>query len=744
MSINRLQEIEKEKNSLLNMLNQLDQNDYSEKDTNISTDNGYLDELNKIEDQKKHLQSILQQLDDDDTSASDPSFKSFVTTKANNKKYNQNYLRSLAKGTRNFVAGMGDPFFAGDNVGGIIDYISNNYTKPENDVEKLAEMGTRAVGSAAIALHPAVRLAATIGTAGNVLSKSDKVRQLLGKYLSMGYAPTTGNLASNVGQSLAVEKSLQQDPDNPLQAIGAGMLTGHAIEGLPKLISRNPVKNALRASLKIDPQKLEEFDKAGMFATLGDITDSANVKYLQNAVNKYGDQNNLKDITLKNIEQFKKNINLSGEENLTKAGMNALSKEEGKKLYNLAYDQYAQGEKKAFDLMKPYLEKVNPNNTKNYIEEIKNKHSSPGLKLELSTRPIGKQINTLEVDLNNMSPHEANQYKKIIGEKAHGWGIYGNKPADYELKDLYRNLKDDIETHAKKVSPEAYNTLKENNLNFERFKTDVEPWLQSLMNSKNENSVADMFLNSINRGDSNFIKFANEALPLKEQAKIKQYVFKALGTDNKGEFNFTKAFKNYSALQPEVKEALFKNIPIDQKEVIENTFKVMKNIGNRATSINTSNTAITNEIYSTFNDLGKATNEDIKPFLQRITGQLGMKWLSNNINNHEWLQSLAYANKINNKAQVPVFLNKLEKSNMLPKKTIRKLKDSFFDGIESYNKNENKYKKINKDNSNVKDVANYLAPEKLRKNYLKTEQYRDKGLSDIIAKTLLEKNEDEE
>lgn len=765
MSNQRLEEIEREERLLLNMLDQINQNESNSGnkentiDINIPTDSNNLDRLRKIEEEEKQLQFILKQLDNNNTNEFSNNNISNASITKSKSKYEPSYLRSFAKGARNFIAGTGDPFFVGDTLGKSLDYLTSDYTKPETDAEKLTEMGTRAIGSAAIAQHPLVKAMAVVGTAGNVLSKSDKARQLIGKYLTMGYAPTIGNTLSNAAQSAAVERSLQLDPDNPLQAIGTGMLTGHIADKIPSMISKNPVKQLLKNSLGVNPKEFEKFEKAGMQPTLGDVTDKPIIKYLQNAISLRGDDNKLRDITERNIEQFKKNINISGEENLSKAGMYALNKDQGKKIYDLVQNEYARNEKKAFDLMKldsdieklikknPELAeiyKVNPEKTKKYIIDIRNEHSTPGLKQELLSRPIGKQINTLEVDINKLSPEEANKYKQIIGEKAHGWGIYGGKPEDREMKKLYHELKEDIETHAQKVSPEAHKALKEANENYENFKKNTEPWLSSIMNSKNENAVADLFLNSINRGDSNFIRYANESLPLNEQLKIKQYVLKALGTENKGEFNFNKAYKSYNSLQPEVKEALFKNIPEDQKAVIENTFDVLKNIGSRATAVNTSNTAITKEIYEMFNDLGKAANDDLEPGLKRISGYLGMKWLSNKINDPEWIRSLAYANKINNKAQVPVLLNKLEETQFLPKKSIKKLKDSFFEGVEDFKANENYYKKQNEANSNVAPFAKYFVPEKLRKNYLNVERYKKDGLSDVISKTLFNETNDEE
>ena len=510
--------------------------------------------------------------------------------------------QSLARGAKNVVAGLldtadfiGTPVRETVNLGSkaigsnyrmqpmgqmtaeTIDRATKGYTASKNKEHKIEEAIQRGGASLLSGTgmgYVASKIPGIVGKTGNILKEAN--------------LPTARNIASTAATTGAAQHYLNENPEDELGALAAGFGAGLGTHGLTSLASntgRQSAKKGIAKSLSINPEKLKDFEKAGVNPTLADVSTGLIPKiaenilgYMPGASGNFGKTRSLqREQILKALHQGEEGLDLSSLSKLTTKGI---------KNYKGAKEAT---HKELFSKLEKDIETLkNPRLELNKVHEVASELGKHGLDpKEFARTPVGKFLNKIHADSSKdgIPYYRAKHILDGLNDTITTHGTIG-KVTQGRLKHLRNALKDDIEeglgTKLKELGPESHKNWIEARKSYALFADEDIAHINDLLKSGKKGST-DAFLNLMN----NTKKGAEKAhlvlknLPIKEAHKLVNGITHQLGS-YKNEFSPTRWATNFRSLDKPAQDLLLEYLPKGQTKSVQKSIEHLKSTLNEA------------------------------------------------------------------------------------------------------------------------------------------------------------------
>jgi hypothetical protein len=588
-------------------------------------------------------------------------------------------------------------FGLGDKVASEIDELTGGYTAPQTEGEQLFESIGRGVGSGigTGGIGTAARMAGAATKSGSI-SK-------IGKALSYGNTASAGNIASHAGASAAVHEQQKYDPDNMLGTLAAGYVGGGAgfqgakyAKKLPQLglqgaefVSKPELTLRLKNKIyKVDPELVDAHLETGAPLNLGDVSNRKSLKIASNIAETHpSSEKTIKTNRAAQDEAALKALNIPGKEmTATDLGGHAkeaikLAKNKAKEVANKIEDDYA----KAFGAERP----MKFENTKSFIEDtidqntkIKNVHDVSDAGKFMSSPFTVKAYEILNriKDEGHLTFEKAREIRTEIGK----WGQYNkfeNSQQEVLFQKLYSKINEDL-THNFKTLEKGKHAKAwgARNEQWVKYHNEIKPRLKELSKAaeKGDFNVFNNLNTELKGGGLKFGVITDAMEPDKASAWTKNLI-KSMGTDADGVFHSSMAYNNFKKLQPEVRDSLLNALGDDRKQV-QNLLKAGKARASTEALRNTSSTDTQRQTRTLVKELPNAIVEaadgKFKALYNTLAGYAAHYAVGKKLTDQDLIKTLAYAEKINKKSQVPILLKKLEKIGV-SQDTVKKLQATY-------------------------------------------------------------------
>jgi hypothetical protein len=365
-------------------------------------------------------------------------------------------------------------------------------------------------------------------------------------------------------------------------AVGAG--TGAILKGVTK------VPKGFKRLFNVDSDALQAFEKAEIKPSLGEVSESGNIKRIQSFLGKVPGSSGVleksREQTVKNIsdilEKTKKVEPVSSQvmgDILQKESINYSSR--FKNISSKLYDR--------LDKYLPKKEPININNTQNLLQrQIQEFKESPELQGTILKSEGGKWLIKIAKDAaknEGKLPYSSiKKYRSYIGDALGDKFTIGDADRIL-LKQIYESLSNDIKSTIDTKGYKAISDFNKANKFYKEGITKIEDNLQSLIN-KNRPEEAYTYAISGTKEGSTRLKNIMSSISSESKDILRATTIQRMGLHN-NEFLPTKFFREYNKMSPEAKNTLFK---ASQKTSLDNLNKVIGRISKVDAAGNFSNT----------------------------------------------------------------------------------------------------------------------------------------------------------
>lgn len=275
--------------------------------------------------------------------------------------------------------------YPGNKIAEGIDYVTGGYTAPQTKRERMAEAGTRAVGS----------LASGFGAGTKLAQLGGKVIPKIGRGLAK-VNPFNPTSAAATGAGAVAQQAYRENrPDDLLGTLGTGLATDMAVRtGLGLFNPRN-----YASAFKINPKHVESFRAAGISPTLGQVSDNPIVKVGENIVKETSPFNKLRDASARQYDDIKEILGPGVQQS-------ALSELEAGKSLKRSMAEYGHKASDVTEKLKrrysdkvaksPVGDLVDVTDSLNFFENIEHGLKTAQSKADLLNTPLGKQYESLK------------------------------------------------------------------------------------------------------------------------------------------------------------------------------------------------------------------------------------------------------------------------------------------------------------------------------------------------------------
>lgn len=543
--------------------------------------------------------------------------------------------RSLARGTRNVLAGIGDigdvlasPIRESVNLGSKlagsdyrlgtmgesiaqgIDTLTGGYTSPKNPTEKTEEAVTRALsgmpaaGAIGTALKGAASIAPNLGQLGTVLAEGNVINPQ--NVAGLG-------LASGTAQHI-----LNEDPQNVLGALAASTAAAalpHSLSNLASQAGREAIAGRIGEKLKVNPRKIEHFEQAGIQPLIADVSDSSGVKRVSNLLENIPFASKPLEKASKERRQDISKILGQTSENINPAEAGELAVKGAKNYQTHKESEFSRmGEKVEKDIRQiddTVGDLIPVKNVRTYYDKLTSNMRDQDVLKKFDKSPVGKELKSIigkSKQYNGLVPYESlKQSLDEINDKITTHGLIG-KSSQGKLKKLASSINQDIDhgmtPKFKDLGEESYENWKNFREQYHEYASSDIPTLNEMF-KKDKKSAVDNFLGIMSEGK----KGASQAtlmlkgLDKKEKIDFVNAAFKHIGSDQSGNFNPSIWARKFSGLGEHGKSALLSPFPDQQRQRIENVAHAIEHLKGTLSEANFSKTAY----YSNLSDILKHT-----------------------------------------------------------------------------------------------------------------------------------------
>ncbi len=410
-------------------------------------------------------------------------------------------------------------------------------------------------------------------------------------------APKAKDYLTAGASGAASEKAHQEFPESPIAPLLAALGVG-AAPGLAKT-AMNPVKgaqNTLASLAQVNPQKVQDFEKAALNPTLGDVSNSAATQGVQQRLRQtpfagYVINNSIKK-TYEDIEGLVS-------KGLTPAPAGELAKEGLRDWKSKSNVETAKLKAKT----EQYLQPNSPIVAAESLQLIKNRPTStnPEIQLRHDNSEVGKFYKDIEVVASRNEgalPYEdVLKIRDDLSDKISTFGMIGDK-SQGELKQLRSSLNTDIKNAFNEKGPEAKKAVEDFNQHYTKFRDKLDGDVEKLISRKVGSKALDKNpVESFNSIVSDLSKTGNKAkivmetLPVEGKEVFASSLMKELGSNNQNEFNAHQFATKFKGLNPEAQDVLMSNFSEPVKERFKSVINVIDNMKETGSQANFSNTA---------------------------------------------------------------------------------------------------------------------------------------------------------
>lgn len=502
--------------------------------------------------------------------------------------------RSIARGTRNALAGTADtldflasPVREGMNLVGkpfgvkfptlaeettkSIDSATGGYTAPLNDGEKTQEAYQRAIGG--------MPIGSGLGMAAKAVKHIPKyipnLVESTGKFLrGSNYANPTnlkgvGNIAGAAATSGLVQSHLNQNPEDTMGALGAGLSVPVAEGALRLLTKKGRQGKAARTGefFQINPEAVESFQQAGVTPTLPDVSKGKISKIVQSKL-EHTPFASSPIMEAKNLQRTQILEGL-GQGELGKT----LSKGEASSLIKKGAKGYQKYQEKNFGSMFEKVEKdienlgddkVGIENTNKFFEKMFKKFKTSSQEKRFKNSPIGKMYvdlyETAKESGGKLPYYDVKDRLDQINDLITTHGEIG-KVSQGKLKqfasNLYKDVEKDIGPKLKELGKDSYGNWLDVKKYYSDYAKNEIPHLNELY-KKDKKGATDAFVDLVTnqKKGAEKAKLVLQGLDHKDQIELTDAIHKQLGRSSDGSFSPLKWVRGYKDLDPEAQKVL--------------------------------------------------------------------------------------------------------------------------------------------------------------------------------------------
>jgi len=493
-----------------------------------------------------------------------------------------------------------------DKVTNLIDTATGGYTAPQSNSEKVEEAIQRGIMS--------MPVGGGLGTAIKSLKHAPQGIKALGNFLSNSNVLTPSNIASTAGTSGVVQHILNENPDDKITAVLAGLGAGTAL-GNSNLLSqagRNMAsKNlgtAIGDKLQINPSKIETFSEAGITPMLPDVSNSKLSKMITSTL----EHTPFSGSTIQNAKQLQREQVLRGlgqgdyGENLGKVRAAELTKK-GAQKYQKEQNKI---HRQLFDKLEKDIEKlpddmITPSSSQKYFENIFKKFRTKSQEESFLRSPIGKMYKSLyeesQKNGGRLPYYDLKDRLSQINDMITTHGLIG-KESQGKLKGFANAMAQDIERDLSK----KFNQLGGDSLeNWNKSKSVYKDYAQGDIPKLNEiykkdkKGATDAFVDLLTnqKKGAEKTKIVLQGLDHNEQIDLINNVNKEFGKASDGSFSPLKWARNFNSLEPESKKILLSPLDDNSKKKINAIAESIDSIRSTLNEANTSKTAYYNKLH---------------------------------------------------------------------------------------------------------------------------------------------------
>lgn len=609
-------------------------------------------------------------------------------------------------------------------VGDTIDSLTGGYTKPETKGEKIAESVVQSIGS----MKPTAGAAKGIL---NVAKNADLSKLLstplkyLSKFASIGNEHTASNIAATAAASGLTRKEIEEGAALPAALlIGnlGGASTGKVLKALgvggAKTLKDIPKKVGISAAagagkfLGLDPRMVKVMNKAGFkeSKTVGDVSKypfiktaqhwTAKAPFVDDSFKKTYEKRPQEYYNTLGIKKPKTNIELGKKTNETIDKIYADHDIETQRLReNFQHHLSTQSDlvdiSSTIDNLKQERHGFKTNTGK---EMFDNSLAGTYLK-QIEKLAHENKVNKFNVvtgvtyNKGNKVPFkEATQIKSEIDKDiSSAKGFDQRSTADIgALKYLRGSLSKDIENHFGTLEGEGKSAYKKYNKHYADFAQHHKPHLNELKASLRGDAtgLTDLLKKSaISKGGEKVNSILSHLDSPSEKRDFVSDIFNHLSLDKQNEVSPSLFAKNFKSLEPEVQDMLLKGYGGNANKVhaLIEAIDLSKDTMKHA---NFSNTAAHNQMSDIMKLVGRATSGALGGGAYTLGADpltIGATYLASYglgkglMNNQKFIDAAAYGLTIKNKAQIPIWINKLE--GVLPKDVMKGVRTTYLNEI---------------------------------------------------------------
>lgn len=488
----------------------------------------------------------------------------------------------------------------GEEVAKGIDTLTGGYTAPRTPQEKTSAEFVRGAG--------AVPSGFALGTVLKNIKNAPNAIKSLGDFYRGSNVINPTNVLTAGAVPAIIQSTLNENPENVGEAVGKGVAGGVAIPLAQGLLSTLTKKGRTSAAartgefFKINPEAVENFERAGVTPTLPDVSKGKIPKLAISTLEN----------TPLSSDPIIKARNLQREEILSQLGQGDfgknLSRGEAGKLAVKGAREYQKGKQKEFSSMFSKVEKdieslgddtIGLENTNKYFDSLLKNIKTKSQQNRFESSPLGKMYvdlyETAQQNKGRIPYHDMKERLDHINDMITTHGQIG-KVTQGKLKQfsstISKDIEDSLDPRFKGLGDESYKNWKEAKKYYAQYAQEDIPKLNELY-KKDKKGATDSFIDIITnqKKGAEKAKIALQGLSHPDQIDLTDAIHKHLGRKTDGTFSPLKWSREFKALEPEAQKILLSPMNEGNREKIKYISDVMDHLKSTLEEANTSKTA---------------------------------------------------------------------------------------------------------------------------------------------------------
>jgi len=622
------------------------------------------------------------------------------------------YLNQFAKGARNTAVGLAsaldiptaaigapikaltgqDYYLPSEAVAKGIDWATDDYTKPSTEGERVAASITEAIAS----------MPTLSGAGKTIVKNAPKALKHIGRFMQSGNVATPTNVAANAVTSGVIQKRMEQT-NNPTEAFLLGAGAGTLVHGGAKFARPKPFATTIGEITGIKPEMVDKFNQAGLgdLKTVADVTNNKWTKIAQTGTSKLPfAPENLSNIYKARPAKIASELGIE----------NPMSKQEfgeyGKQVINETQNKYnTHANKLREDIVKhidsPKGNLVSISEPLRFLQNKRKALKTPERIAKFDASPSGHFLKELQsMGMQNHDPYtpasrslvpfgDLDDVRREVGALAKNHFDIAASADKGNLKKLYGTISEGLGKHFDGLGKGAGESWREYNSYWSKYKDKIVPHINSMSTagSKSDIGIFDSLYSNIKRGGEK-ANILLENIPKKEKKdKVVSTIFHELGQTRQNEFSPIEFAKNFKSLDPHVQDVLLSHYGKTREPKVRALIESIDMMKATLAEANHSGTASHSLLYNTIATGATAAGGVLTGSAAGLSavsslGTLGAAWIgASGLNkyifgNPKFIDAASFGLKIKNKAQLPLWFNKLEHVGV-PKSKIEALRSAY-------------------------------------------------------------------